>query len=190
MATGQVTTMKIEGIDVTIKALKEWDPQFRKAILKRAKKAGEPALIAARSMIPTAEPPLSGMRRGSLIQGRDGTAWSSSAAVEGFKIITNRSAKKARNVTFKSGEKVSFGAQPYQLLTLQQKNAAAAIWDHAGKNTKGLFAANLTAYGKGKRDNPRAADPAVDEARPAIESEVKLILHDMETQLNIKLKVH
>ena len=123
------TTMDIYGVKQAVATLKEIDPDYRKEMLKQVKKAGDPVLVAARSFIPT-KPPLSGMGRGSLIKGREGTKWSSDMAAAGFKIMTNRSGQKERSVKFKSGEVIDFKAQPYQLLTLRQKDAAGAIWRH------------------------------------------------------------
>ena len=181
------TTMDIYGVKQAIATLKEVDPEYRKEMLKQVKKAGDPVLVAARSLIPTA-PPLSGMGRGNLIKGREGTKWSSDMAASGFKIMTNRTGQKARSVKFKTGEVIDFKAQPYQLLTLRQKDAAAAIWDHAGANpTRGAFVRNLEVGGS---FNPRASEPAVDMARPAVEAVVLDIVAVVMDKTNRKLEVN
>jgi hypothetical protein len=182
--------LDIYGVKQALKELNDIDPTYRRQITKDVKKAGEPVLTAARSFIPTA-PPLTGMRRGSLIKGRDGTKWSNTAVSEGFKILTNRTGKPAKTVQFSSGDVVNFDAIPYQLLTLQQKDAAGAIWDHAGKRTPdSLFVANLMAYGKGIRTQPRAADPGVEASRPAVEGVITDIVGRVMDKVNRKLQVN
>jgi hypothetical protein len=179
------TTMDIYGVKQAIATLKEIDPEYRKEMLKQVKKAGDPVLVAARSLIPS-KPPLSGMGRGNLIKGREGTKWSSDMAAAGFKIMTNRTGQAARSVKFKSGEVVDFKAQPYQLLNLRQKDAAGAIWDHAGAKTRGAFVRNLEVGGS---FNPRASEPAVDMARPAVEAVVVDIMAVVMAMTNRKLEV-
>lgn len=179
------TTMDIYGVKQAIATLKEIDPDYRKQMLKDVRKAGDPVLIAARSLIPS-KPPLTGMGRGSLIKGREGTKWNSNMVGAGFKIMTNRTGQKARSVKFKSGEVVDFKAQPYQLLSLRQKDAAGAIWDHAGAKTRGAFVRNLEVGGS---FNPRAAEPGVDMARPAVEAVVVDIIAVVMTMANRKLEI-
>jgi hypothetical protein len=178
-------TLEIKGIQETMKALKEIEPGYLKQVRKDIKNAGAPVLTAARSLIPLA-PPLSGMARGNLIRGRAGTKWSSEGARKGFIIKTNRSGQRARTVTFKSGETIDFAARPYQLLTLTQRDAAGSIWDHAGRRTKGRFVTNLQMQGS---YDPRAAEPGVIAARPAVENEVTAIVDKVMKHTNTKLKV-
>jgi hypothetical protein len=178
-------TLEIKGIQETMKALKEIEPDYAKQIRKDIKNAGTPVLSAARSLIPVA-PPLSGMARGNLIRGRAGTKWSSEGAIKGFIIKTNKSGQKARSVIFKSGETIDFAARPYQLLTLTQRDAAGSIWDHAGRRTKGRFVTNLQMQGSYQ---PRAAEPGVEAARPAVEIEVIAIVDKVMKKTNTKLRV-
>jgi hypothetical protein len=180
-----LNTLEIKGIQETMKALKEIEPAYTKQIRKDIKNAGAPVLNAARSLIPTS-PPLSGMARGNLIRGRAGTKWSSDGASKGFIIKTNKSGQRARTVTFKSGETVDFKARPYQLLTLTQRDAAGSIWDHAGRRTKGRFVTNLQMQGS---YDPRAAEPGVEAARPAVENEVLAIVDKVMKVTNTKLRV-
>ena len=178
-------TLEIKGIQETMKALKEIEPTYAKQIRKDIKNAGTPILNAARSLIPVA-PPLSGMARGNLIKGRDGTKWNSEGAKKGFIIKTNKSGQKARSVTFKTGETIDFAARPYQLLTLTQRDAAGSIWDHAGRRTKGRFVTNLQMQ---ESYEPRAAEPGVEAARPAVEIEVIAIVDKVMKKTNTKLRV-
>ena len=59
------TTMDIYGVKQAVATLKELEPDYAKEMLKKVKQAGDPVLVAARSLIPT-KPPLSGMGRGNL----------------------------------------------------------------------------------------------------------------------------
>ena len=178
-------TLEIKGIQETMKALKAIEPEYAKQIRKDIKNAGAPVLTAARSLIPTS-PPLSGMARGNLIRGRAGTKWSSAGASKGFIIKTNKSGQKARSVVFKSGETIDFAARPYQLLTLTQRDAAASIWDHAGRRTKGRFVTNLQTQGSYE---PRAAEPGVEAARPSVEKEILNIVEKVMKTTDNKIKV-
>jgi hypothetical protein len=86
---------------------------------------------------------------------------------------------------------VDYKARPFSLLTAQQKDAAGAIWDHAGKRTPdSLFVANLMAYGKGIRTQPRAADPGVEASRPAVEGVITDIVGRVMDKVNRKLQVN
>jgi hypothetical protein len=177
-------TLQIEGIQETMKALKAIEPAYAKQIRKDIKKAGAPVLTAARSLIPTS-PPLSGMARGNLIKGRDGTKWDNATVKKGFIINVNKAGQRTRTVTFKSGETVDFAARPYNLLKLTQRDSAGAIWDHAGAKIKGRFVTNLEMKGS---VNPRAAEPGVEAARPAVEKEVVAIVKEVMKKTNNKLR--
>ena len=178
-------TLEIKGIQETMKALKEIEPNYAKQIRKDIKNAGAPVLTAARSLIPS-KPPLSGMARGYLIKGRVYTKWSNELVKKGFIIKVNKAGQKARSVTFKTGETIDFAARPYQLLTLTQRDAAGSIWDHAGRRTKGRFVTNLQMQGSYE---PRATEPGVIAARPAVENEVLAIVDKVMKHTNTKLKV-
>jgi hypothetical protein len=176
-------TLEIKGIQETLKTLKAVEPDYAKTIRKEIRTAATPILVAARALVPAA-PPLSGMARGNLIRGRDGTKWDSSLVVAGFKILTNRSGRKERTVQ-KQFSNVTVAARPYNLLTLRQNNAAGAIWDHAGAKTKGVFVTNLEMVGT---PQPRAAEPGVEAARPAVEIAVTDIVKKVMSRSNKEMK--
>jgi hypothetical protein len=176
-------TLEIKGIQETLKTLKDVEPDYAKTIRKEIRVAATPILISARSLVPAA-PPLSGMARGSLIKGRDGTKWDSSLVVTGFKILTNRSGRKERTIQ-KQFSNIKISARPYNLLTLRQNNAAGAIWDHAGAKTKGAFVTNLEMTGTVQ---PRAAEPGVEAARPAVEGAVTDIVKKVMARSNKEMR--
>jgi hypothetical protein len=182
---------QIYGIREALKEINSFDRRYRRQITKDIQGgAGVMLVSAARQEIPTI-PPLTGMRRGNLIKGRDGTKWSTANAQAGIKTIVARAGSKAKSVTFSTGETVSYGARPFALLVLRQQDAAAAIWDHAGiKGLRSNFVTNLTTYAKdGRKQAPRAMEPAAESVRPGVEREVAKIVNEVGEAINRNLKL-
>jgi hypothetical protein len=188
---------QIEGIQEALKALNDFDPAYRKQITKDIQATGEVIVSEARSMVAhfdnskgTGEP-LSGMRRGNLIKGRE-TSWRTDQVQKGFKVKVGVRASKERYVNYNRTtdgvithtEQVVFGSKPYQLMVIQQANAAGAIYDHAGRNTNSMFVANLNAE---VGEQPRAIDKAVTNNREAVEAKVELVVNDVARRTNRKL---
>ena len=189
--------LEVKGIQETLAALNKIDPTYRRDVTKRIKRAGEPMLQEARSMITTIVgvkgAPLSGMNRGSLIKGKEIT-WRTDAVQKGFKIKVGVRASKERYVNFARftdgvqthTEQVPFGSKPYKLMVMQQADAAGAIYDHAGRRTGGMFVTNLNADGGGEQ--PRVIDKAVEKNKPAVQSVVQEVIADIEKKTNKTLK--
>ena len=190
---------QIDGIQEALKALNDFDPAYRKQITKDIQSTGQVIVAEARSMVAhfdnskgTGEP-LSGMRRGNLIKGRE-TSWRTDAVQKGFKVKVGVRASKERYVNFNRTtdgvithqEQVVFGSKPYQLMVIQQANAAGAIYDHAGRNTTSMFVSNLNAE---VGPQPRAIDKAVENNRSAVEQKVLEIVDAVSARLNRKLAV-
>jgi len=188
---------QIDGIQEALKALNDFDPAYRKQITKDIQSTGEVIVAEARSMVAhfdnskgTGEP-LSGMRRGNLIKGRN-TQWRTDQVQKGFKVKVGVRASKERYVNYNRTtdgvithtEQVVFGSKPYQLMVIQQANAAGAIYDHAGRNTNSMFVANLNAE---VGEQPRAIDKAVTNNREAVEAKVELVVNDVARRTNRKL---
>ena len=150
--------------------------------------AGTRLVNAARSFIPTKDP-LSGMGRGNIIKGRDGTGWSRTRVVAGIRSVVGKRGQRARTVTFSNGRTADFKATQYQLLVLQQRDAAGAIWDHAGIRGGGQFVTNLIAEGEhvGPAAAPRALQPAAESVLPAVEAEVEKIVERVMSIVNRNL---
>ena len=191
---------QVDGIQQALKALNDFDPGYRKQITKDIQAAGAVIVAEARSMVAhfdnskgTGEP-LSGMRRGNLIKGRE-TSWRTDQVQKGFKVKVGVRASKERYVNYKRftdgvethTEQVVFGSKPYQLMVIQQANAAGAIYDHAGRNTSSMFIANLNKEVGGQ---PRAIDLAVENNRDTVEAKVELVIKDVEQRTNRKLAIH
>lgn len=191
---------QVDGIQQALKALNDFDPGYRKQITKDIQAAGAVIVAEARSMVAhfdnskgTGEP-LSGMRRGNLIKGRE-TSWRTDQVQKGFKVKVGVRASKERYVNYKRftdgvethTEQVVFGSKPYQLMVIQQANAAGAIYDHAGRNTSSMFITNLNKEVGGQ---PRAIDLAVENNRDTVEAKVELVIKDVEQRTNRKLAIH
>lgn len=189
--------LEVKGIDRTLALLHKIDPSYRRQVTKRITRAGDVMVQEARSMVTTITgvkgAPLSGMRRGNLIKGRE-IKWDTNAVKKGFKVKVGSRATKERYVEFARytdgvkthTEQIPFGAKPYRLMTVQQADAAGAIYDHAGRHTQGLFVANLDVSGGGTQ--PRVIDKAVEKNKPAVQQEVQLVIADVEAKTNQQLK--
>jgi len=83
--------LQVKGIQETLAILNKIDPKYRRQITVRIKNSGERILSEARSMVAYYDnskgngAPLSGMRRGNLIKGRE-TSWKTDQVQKGFKI--------------------------------------------------------------------------------------------------------
>ena len=189
--------LEVKGIQETLAALNKIDPTYRRDVTKRISRAGEPMVQEARQMITTIVgvkgAPLSGMRRGSLIKGKEIT-WRTDAVQKGFKIKVGVRASKERYVNFARftdgvqthTEQVPFGSKPYKLMVMQQADAAGAIYDHAGRRGSSTFITNLNAEGGGEQ--PRVIDKAVENNKPAVQSVVQSVIADVEKKTNRTLK--
>lgn len=189
--------LEIKGAQEALAALNKIDPTYRRDVTKRIKRAGEPMVQEARQMITTITgvkgAPLSGMRRGSLIKGKEIT-WRTDAVNKGFKIKVGVRATKERYVNFQRytdgvathTEQVPFGSKPYKLMIMQQADAAGAIYDHAGRIGSSKFITNLNTDGGGEQ--PRVIDKAVENHKPDVQKVVQSVIDDVEKKTNKTLK--
>ena len=189
--------LEVQGIDRTLALLNKIDPTYRRDVTKRIKRAGDVMVTEARSMVTTVVgvkgAPLSGMNRGTLIKGRE-IRWNTAAVNKGFNVKVGSRATKERYVNFTRytdgvathTEQIPFGSKPYRLMTMQQRDAAGAIYDHAGRHTEGNFVANLNVEGGGEQ--PRVIDKVVEKNKPAVQKEVQSVIDDVEKKTNQQLK--
>ena len=187
--------IEVHGIKEALAELNSFDPKFRKQITKDIANAGQKILVSARALIkdfPNSKgngAPLSNMAKGKLIKGRD-VRWDNNTVRAGFKVKVGASASRERVVTFKGADdtenRVLFKAKPYQLMVIQQKDAAGAIYDHAGRRTPGIFVTNLNAE---TSHEPRAIDPAVEMHRDTVEQEVLSIVEKVMNAINKNMQV-
>ena len=187
--------IEVHGIKEALAELNSFDPKFRKQITKDIANAGQKILVSARALIkdfPNSKgngAPLSNMAKGKLIKGRD-VRWDNNTVRAGFKVKVGASASRERVVTFRGNDdtenRVLFKAKPYQLMVIQQKDAAGAIYDHAGRRTPGIFVTNLNAE---TSHEPRAIDPAVEMHRDTVEQEVLSIVEKVMGAINKNMQV-
>jgi hypothetical protein len=191
--TGQID---VYGVQNALKELNDIDRKIRRQVTKDIKTVGNQIVQEARSMVSTQSrsngAPLSGMRRGSLIRGRE-ASWNISEVQGGFNVRVGVRASKERYVDFDQGgytRQVVYGAKPYRLMVVQQKSFAGAIYDHAGAGISGVrntaFIANLN---KEVGDAPRVIDKAVESNRPAVTAELLSIVGKVMEQTNRNLVV-
>lgn len=195
MASAEVVSVRVEGIQAALKELNTIDPKYRRLVTKRIKAAGADIINDARSMVAHFDnslmngAPLSGMARGNLIKGRE-TSWKNDQVQKGFKVKVGVRASKERYVNYQRGgipsgpkgrgtqgtytEQVAYGSKPYQLMVIQQADAAGAIYDHAGRQVgTSTFVTNLDAE---VGPEPRAIDIAVERNREAVTDKVRQIV--------------
>ena len=182
---------QVYGIQEALAEINKVDRLLRRQITKDIQAgAGTRLVTAARSFIPT-KTPLSRMVNGNMIKGRDGTGWSRTRVVAGIRTVVGKRGQRARTVRFSNGRTADFKATQYQLLVLQQRDAAGAIWDHAGikPGSSGQFVTNLLAEGEhvGPAAAPRALEPAAESVLPAVEAEVDKIVQRVMTIVNRNL---
>lgn len=163
MATPQVT-----GVRETLAALKSIDKKLERESRKRMRAAVAPLQNAARALIPS-DPPMSGWTRGRY-------AFDGAKAKSGVKVVVGGRAAKGKNV--------------WPLVTMNQTNAAGAIYDMAGRRSGGSsasgrqFIANLNRHGRASRSMWKAAEgpglkdvqkqvvEAVNDASKAVNAEI------------------
>ena len=194
--------IEVHGIKEALAELNSFDPKYRRQVTKDIANAGQKIITSARDLIPNFDnsegngAPLSRMKsRYPLVKGRD-VYWDNNTVRAGFKVKVGAAAQRQRIVTFKDkfdpetnpreSHNVLFKAKPYQLMVIQQKDAAGAIYDHAGRRTKGIFVTNLNAE---VGLEPRAIDPAVDMHKETVEREVLAICEKVMERLNRNLQV-
>lgn len=181
--------LQVYGVKEALAEINKIDRTLRRQITKDIQAgAGARLVTAARSFIPT-RPPLSRMVNGNMIKGRDGTGWSTSRVLAGIRTVVGKAGQRSRTVTFSNGRTADFKATQYQLLVLQQRDAAGAIWDHAGIRGGGQFVSNLLAKGEhvGPAAAPRALEPAAESVLPAVEEEVEKIVTQVMAIVNRNL---
>ena len=194
--------LNVTGVKEALAELNKIDPRYRRQITKRIKGTGDEIITQARAMVASYDnskgngAPLSGMRRGSLVKGRE-VRWDNKAVQKGFKVRVGVRATRERYVNFTRSDEYgnkythqqTFGALPYRIMVIQQADGAGAIFDHAGRNTSGQFVTNLEAQAD-VGDQPRVLIPTIEKNRPAVERKVDEVLKDVERVTNRQLKRH
>lgn len=194
---------QVFGIQQTLAELNKFDPKFRRQITTDIQSgAGRMVVQSARSLIPT-DYPLTGMERGSMIKGRNETAYNIKRVTAGIKTVVGKRASREQTVTFNrplmlDGRRINnaytqtidFKARPYALLVAQQTDAAAALWDHAGIRQGSQFVTNLITDGEGPNARAsRSLTPGVVAVMPAVQSELSKIIDRVSVKMNKALQI-
>ena len=194
-------SVKIFGIQQTLKELNDFDKTYRRQVTKDIKKEGDVIVADARVAVQKFEnsagngAPLSRMYKYSLIKGRS-IFWDTSAVQKGFLTKVGKRGSKAKTVMFKDkfdaennpreSHFVSYKATSYELMSMQQKDVAGAIFDHAGKNKTTRFTDTLN---KEEGPAPRVLEKAVMKNRQNVVREVEKIVDKVMATLNKKLVI-
>ena len=124
-------TMQVQGLESTLKALQQIQPDLKKEFFKDAKRIVKPAVDEAKGAYRSDY--LSGMTRAWKPNGRTIFPWNQSAAVKGVGVKTSLSKKKDA------------------ILTFNQKDAGASIFDISGRKSSNRLGDALNAFGEPSR---------------------------------------
>jgi hypothetical protein len=162
---------QIRGVRETIVALRKIDPQLRKDFNKRARDIAKPIVLEARRRY--TQVPLSGMSRRWAPRGRDVFPFTVSGARKGVRVKIDTSKRLNRGP-----------ARPVGIVSVKQVDAAAVIFDMAGKATDNQLARNLAA-----RWGPpsRVMWPAAEQELPQVEREMAALVRDTERTIQAAL---
>lgn len=186
---------KVIGLEQTLRELRKVEPEYVKAFRKEARQNASEAITAIKVEFDhtargwsNANYPLSGMRRGSLLAGRD-VRWGKQ--------------KARRNIKFKLGgpRKSSRKGKVFRMFSLIQSDPAGAIYDMAGKkggsfNPEKQFEENLLAKdaphqkaqpGRPSRGPSRYMWPGAWFYLPQLEERMLSMVHDLERKVNRQL---
>jgi hypothetical protein len=119
-------SIEVQGLESTLKALQQIQPELKKEFFKDAKQIVRPAVDQAKGAYRSDY--LSGMTRAWSPNGRTIFPWSQSKASRGVTVATSLSKKKDA------------------ILTFVQKDPAAAIFDIAGKRSSNRLGDALNAF--------------------------------------------
>jgi hypothetical protein len=193
--TGQVD---VYGVQAALRELNDIDRKIRRQVTKDIKTVGDQIVQEARSMVQSQSrsqgAPLSGMRRGSLIRDR-AAAWDISEVQKGLGIKVGARATREKYVDFNQGgytRQVVYGAKPYQLMVVQQKSFAGAIYDHVGIGISGIRNSNFIGSLNSKSSigtAPRVTNRAVENNREEVTAELLSIVGKVMAQTNRNMVV-
>ncbi len=167
-----------EGLADAIRTLGKVDRELKKELVRSMKKAADPLVAEARSLIPSAKPLTNwyGWKGG----------WDTSKVKRGIKVSQRNTAQRSRE-----GQQ----QETIRLLSLTQTNAAGAIFDMAGKAGGHGRGSEGAARGEAmirKLDETRTASrslwPAAERRLGEVQDAVRDAIDDMERTLNEELR--
>jgi hypothetical protein len=153
-------TMQVQGLESTLKVLQKIQPEVKKQFFKDAKQIVRPAIDEAKGAYRSDY--LSGMSRAWSPGGRPIFPWNQASASKGVAVTTSLSKKQDA------------------VLTFTQKDAAASIFDMAGKSTNNRLGNALNAFNTPSRVMWRAYEQHAGD----IEGEMKKSVDEVMTRIN------
>lgn len=153
-------SMQIQGLESTLKVLQKTKPEVKKQFFKDAKQIVKPAVDEAKNAYRSDY--LSGMTRAWAPGGRPIFPWNQASAKKGVGVSTSLSKKQDA------------------ILTIVQKDAAAAIFDIAGKSTSNRFGNALNAFNAPSRVMWRSYE----QHSGAIEAEMSKSVDEVMARIN------
>ena len=167
-----------EGLADAIRTLGKVDRELKKELVRSMKKAADPLVAEARSLIPSAKPLTNwyGWKGG----------WDTNKVKRGIKVSQRNTAQRTRE-----GQQ----QETIRLLALTQTNAAGAIYDMAGKAGGHGKGSEGLARGEAmirKLDETRTASrslwPAAERRLGEVQDAVRDAIEDMERTINEELR--
>lgn len=165
---GVSAKVEVNGLADTLRTLRRVDPELRKTTIKRMKLAAKPMQAEAKKLFPDASP-LSGW--GNWRGGYDG-----------------RTVKRNVKVAFKGSKARNSDVIP--LLTLRQTSAAGAIFDIAGRKSRGNSPSGQAMIARLDRFAPasRLMWPTAERHMPEVAQGVRSAIDDMSRKINEELR--
>lgn len=157
-------SIEVIGVKEMLRDLKEIDPEARKQFAKDAKQIASPIVVTAQSKYPAQA--LSGMRYRWTQNGRQLLPWDQRKAQRGVQV------------------KVDAGRKKDGVVTIIQKDPAAAIYDMAGRGTSNRLGNALTAFA----GNPsRVMWPSAEAHIVDVQNEMTKALDQVATDINRRI---
>ena len=185
-------------IEAAIKAIKKVEPDLIKKMQKDMRKEAAPAIKSIKDYLKWLDPDITPFNnsgdtrilKGELIKGRGGdTAWSKQAILRGIRVKFGGPTRKQK-----------MGRKSYAIMSIQQANAAGAIYDVAGSANKGkegaTFKDNLAGEDKAHKAGERQGQsgpsrymwPGAESYIPQLRAASTVIMNDVIVKFNARYK--
>jgi hypothetical protein len=159
-----MATIEVIGVKEMLRDLKQIDPEARKQFAKDAKQIASPIVVAAQGSYPAQA--LSGMKYRWTQNGRQLLPWDARKARRGITV------------------KVDAGRKKDGVVTIIQKDSAAAIYDIAGRGTSNRFGDALTAFaGNPSRVMWPAAEAHITDVQAEMTKAIEQVAKEIERRI-------
>jgi len=159
-----MATVEVIGVKQMLQDLRQIDPEARKQFAKDAKQIASPIVVAAQAKYP--QQALSGMRYRWISKGRQLLPWDQRQARRGIQV------------------KVDAGRKKDGVVTIIQKDPAAAMYDRAGAGKQNRLGDALTAFA----GNPsRVMWPSAEAHITDVQAEMTKALEQVATEINRRI---